>query len=386
MMLPNREKRKTPEELLAMINREKRGYFKLFIGAAPGVGKTYAMLREGNEMLEKGIDIVIGVVETHGRVETAAQIGNLPAIPLKKVNYKGKLLEEMDLEAIIQRRPDYVIVDELAHNNVPGSKNKKRYQDVMEILDAGINVISAMNIQHLESLHDTVEQLTSVNVRERVPDWILNEANEVQLIDTPPEKLRERLMAGLIYKPEKIEQSLKNFFRLGNLNALRELALREVADDVDERLELYKQEHGLENMKGANEKILVCVHYGPNAERLIRRGWRIASRLKCELYILNVTMKPVQELDEETRRKLRSIEQLAKNLNAEFYIRARGGRRPEDVIIDFVKEKGITQIVLGQSARSRWEEITKGSIINRIMKNTKFVDVLIVADRVDHRD
>ena len=307
-------------------------------------------------------------------------------LPLRKIEYKEKVFEEMDLEGILKRRPAYVIVDELAHTNVPGSKNQKRYEDVMELLEAGINVISAVNIQHLESLNDTVEQLTGVKVRERVPDWILTEANEVQLIDTPPEKLRDRLKQGLIYKPEKVEQSLKNFFRAGNLNALRELALREVADDVDERLENYKQEHGIGGMVGANEKILVCVHYGMNAERLIRRGWRIASRLKCELYILNVPTKPVQEFDEATRKKLRAVEQLAKDLGAEFHIEALGGRKPATAIINFVERMGITQIVLGQSARSRWEEIFKGSIINKILNETQFVDVLIVADGVDNRD
>jgi two-component system sensor histidine kinase KdpD len=386
MILPNGDRRKTPEELLEQIRRENRGYFKIFIGAAPGVGKTYTMLREGNELLKKGANIVIGLVETHGRKETQEQIGDLPVLPLKAYEYKGRVLYEMDLDAILRLRPEYVIVDELAHTNVPGSKNRKRYEDIMELLEAGIHVISAMNVQHLESLNDTVEQLTGVKVRERVPDWILTEANEVQLIDTPPEKLRDRLKSGLIYRPEKIEQSLKNFFRLGNLNALRELALREVADDVDERLEHYKQEHGLENMKGANEKILVCVHYRPNAERLIRRGWRIASRLKCDLLILNVPSKPVQEFDEATRKKLRAIEELARDLGAEFYIEALGGRKAADVIIDFANRHGITQIVLGQSARSRWEEITKGSIINRIMKNTRFVDVLIVADGREDRD
>lgn len=385
-MVPNGEKRKSPEDLLKQIKRENRGYLKIFIGAAPGVGKTYTMLREGNDMLRNGVDIVIGLVETHGRSETMAQIGELPLLPLKKFMYKGKALEEMDLECIIERRPHTVIIDELAHTNVHGAKNKKRYEDVMDILEAGINVITAMNIQHLESLNNTVEQLTGVKVRERVPDWILTESNEVQLIDTSPEKLRERLKAGLIYKPEKIEQSLKNFFRIGNLNALREVALREVADDVDERLETYKHEHGIEGMIGASERILVCVNYRPNAERLIRRGWRIASRLKCELYILNVPVKPVHEFDETTRKKLRSIEQLAKNLGAAFYVEALGGRKAADVIIAFVEKMGITQIVLGQSARSRWEEITRGSIINKIMNETQFVDVLIVADGVDDRD
>lgn len=380
------EKRKTPEELLKIIEREQRGYLKIFIGAAPGVGKTYMMLREGNEMLEKGIDIVIGLVETHGRAETAAQIGNLPVFPLKSVQYKGREFQEMDVDGLLTRRPQYVIVDELAHTNVPGSKNKKRYKDVMELVKAGIHVITAMNIQHLESLNDTVKQLTGVKVRERVPDWILNEATEVQLIDTPPEKLHDRLKAGLIYKPEKIEQSLQNFFRTGNLNALREIALREVADDVDERLESYKQEHGIDGMRGANEKILVCVNYRPNAERLIRRGWRIASRLKCQLYILNIPLYSVQEMDDATRKQMRLLEKLVKDLNAEFHIRASAGRKPEQVIIDFVNEKGITQIVLGQSARSRWEEIAKGSIVNRIMKGTKYVDILIVADGVDYRE
>ena len=219
-----------------------------------------------------------------------------------------------------------------------------------------------------------------------MPDSILNRANEVQLIDTSPEKLRERLATGLIYKEEMIEQALKNFFRPGNLNALREIALREVADDVDDRLESYKQEKGIDGMKGANEKILVCVNYRPNAERLIRRGWRIANRIKCQLYILNIPSKPVQGMDEGTHKKLRMIEQLAKDLGAQFYIRALSGKKPAQVIIDFVKEKGITQIILGQSARSRWEEILKGSIMNKIMKETKYVDILVVADEVDNRD
>lgn len=375
--------RKSPEEILAEIEKSERGYFKLFIGAAPGVGKTYMMLREANDMLSEGIDIVVGIVETHGRRQTAEQIGALPVLPLKEIQYKGRIFKELDVEGIIKRRPQFVIVDELAHTNVPGSKNKKRYEDVMEILDAGISVLSTMNIQHLESLHDTVQELTGVKVRERVPDWILDEANEIQLVDIPPEKLIERLKAGHIYKKEKVEQALQNFFRPGNLNALRELALRELADDVDERLEHYKEEVGLEEMIGANQKILVLVHYGKNAERLIRRGWRIAQRLKTDLYILNVPSKPVDALSEEERKKLREIEALARALEAKFYVRAKGGRRAVDVMIDFIKEHGITQVVIGESARSRWQEIIRGSIANRIMEKTKYVDVLIVADGVE---
>lgn len=379
-------KRKSPEQYLQLIEKESCGHLKIFVGAAPGVGKTYAMLREGNDLLTQGMDIIVGLVETHGRSETACQIGNLPIFPLQTISYKGKELTELDLAGILARHPQYVIIDELAHTNVPGTKNQKRYEDVMEMIKAGINVLTAVNIQHLESLNCTVEQLTGVKVRERVPDWILREADEVQLIDTSPEKLRERLKSGLIYHPEKVEQSLHNFFRIGNLNALREIALREVADDVDERLESYKLERGIELMKGANEKILVCVNYRPNAERLIRRGWRIARRLKCELYILTIPLAPVDRLNAATRKQHRELEQIARDLGAEFHIRALGGKKPEQIMIDFVNEKGITQMVLGQSARSRWEEIIKGSIINRIMKNTRFVDILIVADGVDYRE
>ncbi|MBE3596003.1 MAG: universal stress protein [Hydrogenibacillus sp.] len=380
-MVESREpKRKSPEQILAEIEQSNRGYFKLFIGAAPGVGKTYMMLREANDMLNDGIDVVVGVVETHGRKATEEQIGALPVLPLKKIEYRGRVFTELDVEGVIKRRPQFVIVDELAHTNVPGSKNKKRYEDVMEILSAGISVLSTMNIQHLESLHDTVEDLTGVKVRERVPDWILDEANEIQLVDIPPEKLIERLKAGKIYKPEKVEQALQNFFRPGNLIALRELALRELADDVDERLEELREEEGLEEMAGASPKILVLVHYGNNAERLIRRGWRIAQRMKADLYILNVPTKPVEQLDAEDKKKLREIEALAKSFEAKFYVRATGGRKVVDVIVDFIKEHGITQVILGQSARSRLQEILRGSIANRIMERTKFVDVLIVGD------
>ncbi|MFD2169835.1 universal stress protein [Tumebacillus lipolyticus] len=378
--------RKTPEQLLDAIERQSRGHFKILIGAAPGVGKTYAMLREGNELLRKGADVVIGLIETHGRVETERQIGELPIIELSAIEYKGKVLYELNVAKILERRPQTVLIDELAHTNAPSSKHRKRYEDVLEILAAGIDVISAMNIQHLESLHDMVEQLTGVKVGERVPDRMLHVADEVQLIDTSPEKLRERLRAGLIYKQDKIEQSLNHFFRLGNLNALREVALREVADDVDDRLEHYKQENGIDGMKGANEKILVCVNYRKNAERLIRRGWRIANRLKCSLDVLNVPLVPISELDEQNRKKLSGLEQLCASLGADLHIRPIGGKRPADVITDFVRAHGITQIILGQSARSRFEEITKGSIINKIMKNTRYVDVLIVADGVEGRD
>ncbi|PTQ52286.1 MAG: Osmosensitive K+ channel histidine kinase KdpD [Hydrogenibacillus schlegelii] len=373
-------RRKSPEQILKEIERSKRGYFKLYIGAAPGVGKTYTMLREANDMLAEGVDIVVGVVETHGRKATAEQIGALPVLPLKPIEYKGRTFYELDVEGVIKRRPQFVIVDELAHTNVPGSKNKKRYEDVLEILDAGISVLSTMNIQHLESLHDIVEDLTGVKVRERVPDWILDVANEVQLVDLPPEKLLERLKAGKIYRPEKIPQALEHFFRPTNLIALRELALRELADDVDERLEEYREDDGAEEVAGASPKILVLVSDGGNAERLIRRGWRIAQRMKAELFILHVPTKPADRLSEAERKKLREIEALAKILGGKFFIRAAGGRPVIDVIVEFIKENAITQVVLGQTGMSRWQEILRGSLANRIMERTRFVDVLIVGN------
>ncbi|SPT81152.1 sensor histidine kinase KdpD [Bacillus cereus] len=228
--------RRTPEEYLEYIRQQNRGKLKLYVGAAPGVGKSYKMLFDAREMKKDGTDIVIGLIETHGRKETEEAIADLEKVPLKEIEYKGKVFYELDVEGIIKRAPQVVVVDELAHSNIPGSKNKKRYMDVQELLDAGISVLSAFNIQHLESVHDIVAQITNVKVRERIPDFILQKANEIQLVDATPEVLRKRLIDGKIYKEEKIEQSLQNFFTLNNLGALRELSLREVADDMDEKI------------------------------------------------------------------------------------------------------------------------------------------------------
>ncbi|MEC2733983.1 KdpD-like non-kinase potassium sensor, partial [Bacillus cereus] len=274
--------RRTPEEYLEYIRQQNRGKLKLYVGAAPGVGKSYKMLFDAREMKKDGIDIVIGLIETHGRKETEEAIADLEKVPLKEIQYKGKVFYELDVEGIKKRAPQVVVVDELAHSNVPGSKYKKRYMDVQELLEAGISVLSAFNIQHLESVHDIVAQITNVKVRERIPDFILQKANEIQLVDATPEVLRKRLIDGKIYKEEKIQQSLQNFFTLNNLGALRELSLREVADDMDEKI----SQTVIEPI-GVKEKILVCVQYSSTAEKLIRRGWRMADRLNAELYVLN---------------------------------------------------------------------------------------------------
>ncbi|MBH0172566.1 universal stress protein [Fictibacillus sp. 23RED33] len=373
-------KRKTPEEFLQEIYQDEKGKLKLFVGAAPGVGKSYRILLEAHDLKKQGVDIVIGLIETHGRKETAERIKDLEIIPKKTIEYKDKKLEELNIEKIIERRPDVVIIDELAHTNVPGSKNKKRYMDVEEILDAGINVVSAVNIQHIESVHDIVQHITGVAVRERIPDRILDIAHEVILIDVTPEMLRQRLIEGKIYAQEKIDQALNNFFTKNNLGALRELSLREIADDVDEKLLKSDIVFTDSGPTGVAEKILVCVQYGPSAEKLIRRGWRIANRLNAELYVLNVLIDHRGNISQEQRKRIRGWKKLAVEFNAKFILERSRQRKIPQVITDVAKEHHITQIILGQSARTRWEEITKGSIVNSIMRNSKNIDIHIVSE------
>ncbi|RIW31356.1 sensor histidine kinase KdpD [Bacillus salacetis] len=372
-------RRRTPEEILNEITESTRGKLKLYVGAAPGVGKTYKMLQDAIDLKKEGKDVAIGLIETHGRIETEAQIRDLEQIPLLPISYKGKTFYELNVEGIIERNPDVVIIDELAHTNIPGSNNTKRYLDVSLILEAGIDVLSAVNIQHLESVNDIVQQITGVKVRERIPDTFVQKAHEVQLIDVPPETLRKRLSEGKIYSAEKIEQSLSHFFTINNLSALRELALREVANDVDERIEQISG--SLQNGPiGVNEKILVCVHYGPTAEKLIRRGWRMANRMKAELYILNVTSEKLSDAGQLKEKKVNDWRLLAEQFNAKLIFEERGKRKPAAVIIEAAKKCGVTQILLGQSARTRWEEIRKGSIVNMIMRETSNIDIHIVAD------
>ncbi|MCU9552989.1 KdpD-like non-kinase potassium sensor [Bacillus cereus] len=368
--------RRTPEEYLEYIRQQNRGKLKLYVGAAPGVGKSYKMLYDAREMKKDGMDIVIGLIETHGRKETEEAIADLEKVPLKEIQYKGKVFYELDVEAIIKRAPQVVVVDELAHSNIPGSKNKKRYMDVQELIDAGISVLSAFNIQHLESVHDIVAQITNVKVRERIPDFILQKANEIQLVDATPEVLRKRLIDGKIYKEEKIQQSLQNFFTLNNLGALRELSLREVADDMDEKI----SQTVIEPI-GVKEKILVCVQYSSTAGKLIRRGWRMADRLNAELYVLNVERENIDSLSASKKQTIEDWKALTNQFDARFVLEESKGKKPADVIIEVAKRLQVTQILLGQSARTRWEEIRKGSLVNEIMRQTKHIDIHIVADQ-----
>ncbi|WP_282034635.1 KdpD-like non-kinase potassium sensor [Metabacillus indicus] len=372
-------RRKTPQELLDEIAEMNRGKLKLYVGAAPGVGKSYKMLQDAHDLKLEGIDAVIGLIECHGRRETEDLIKDLEVIPLKEMTYKGSIFRELHVEAIIERKPAVVIIDELAHTNIPGSKNLKRYMDVEEILEAGIHVMSAVNIQHLESVHDIVQQITRVAVRERVPDLFVQRASEIQLIDVTPETLRKRMSEGKIYGSDKIEQSLSHFFTVPNLSALRELALREVADDVDEKMEQISGNLSYGPI-GVHEKILVCVGYGPTAEKLIRRGWRMANRLRAQLFILHAAKLPEESFTQEMREKIEKWKLLSSQFNAVFLLEHERNRKPADIIIETATKHHVTQILLGQSARTRWEEIRKGSIVNTIMRKTENIDIHIVSD------
>ncbi|MFB1097319.1 KdpD-like non-kinase potassium sensor [Terribacillus sp. JSM ZJ617] len=359
---------------LAAASAQGRGRLKLYIGAAPGVGKTYKMLTDALQMKKEDIDVVIGVIETHGRPETYAQLGDLEHVPLLDIQYKDRPFLELNVDGILQRAPKVVLVDELAHTNIPGSKHAKRYQDIMELLDAGIDVHAAVNIQHLESVHDIVQTITGVRVNERVPDLFVQQADEIQLIDATPETLQKRLREGKIYPSHRIQKSLQNYFQLTNLAALRELALREIADEVDEKLE---RQNGTDyrGPLGVHEKILICVQHVDTAERLIRRGYRMANRLNAELFILHVTRDGMAE-----KEKIDYIRQLCSTFDAHFLLHT-SNKRAANAIVSEAKKHFITQILLGQSARTRWEEIWKGSIVNTIMRQTCNIDIHIVADQ-----
>ncbi|MDQ0088088.1 two-component system sensor histidine kinase KdpD [Paenibacillus anaericanus] len=384
--LHNRNKRESDsyhrlssQEVMKEIENIRRGTFKVYIGAAPGVGKTYKMLREGNDLLKRGIDVVVGLLETHGRKETLEQIGGLETVERQRIDYRGTVLEEMDTAAIIRRNPEVVLVDELAHTNMPGSKHKKRYMDVMELLDAGISVISTVNVQHLESLNDAVEQITGVRIRETVPDSILQRADEVELIDVTPKALQERMKEGKIYAMVKVDQALGHFFKIGNLIALRELALREIADDVDERLEAWERNGSLRGPWRRQEVIYVCITLGHNAERLIRRGFRIAYRLKANWYVTYV--QEIKQSGEVTDKHICELKELTERLGGIFKVIPNViPGRVASLLLERSQELQSTQIIIGQSQRSWLRKWFRGDVTKQILRSARHVDVLVVAD------
>jgi len=373
--------------------QRRRGRLRVYLAAAAGAGKTYTMLNEGHRRESRGSDVVVGYVETHGRPQTQAQLGDLEVVPRKKVTYRGITLEEMDTEAVIARHPKVALIDELAHTNVAGSRHAKRYQDVEEILDAGIDVVTTLNIQHLESLNDLVASITGVRVRETLPDRILDQAEEVELIDISPHALRQRMRHGNIYPPGRIDAALDNFFREGNLTALRELALRRTAEKTEEQLQEYMTEHGITEIWPASERVLVGFDARPHTREVIRDAWRLAHGLHAELLAVSIqpegylafTSKLIglikfgRDAPKHREAALRRLEEhalLAEDLGAEV-IRAKS-RNIAKTLVEIAKQRQVTQLVLGQPARSRWEELIRGSIINRVLRMSADVDIHLV--------
>lgn len=371
------DQRPSAEALLARLQERDHARLRIYIGAAPGVGKTYAMLREAQALRSRGIDVVVGLVETYRRKETEAQVADLEIVPRRRIDYRGVTLEEMDVDAIIARHPQVCVVDELAHSNVPGSRHEKRYQDVLTLLDAGIHVMTAVNIQHLETLNDAVAKTTGVRVRETVPDTFLDRADEVINVDVTVEELRTRLREGKIYAPEKVDQALSHFFRKGNLSTLRELALRAVADEVGEKAASYRVREGLEPAL-IPERVMVCMSSNALAPRVIRTGARIAGRLGSKWYAVYVetpreTPNRIRTRDAEA---LRENIHLAESLGATV-VRVRA-ERPADGLVAFAQREGVTHVIFGQSARSRWELIWRGSTLDRFLSAVPDAAVQVV--------
>lgn len=352
----------------------KRGKHKIFLGMAPGVGKTYRMLEEGHNLKQEGIDVVIGLLETHGREDTAEKARGLEIVPRQTLVFQGLNLTELDTQGIIARCPQLVLIDELAHTNVPGSKNEKRYQDVEEILSAGINVYSTVNIQHLESLNDLVLKISGVVVRERIPDRIIDRADEVVVVDVTPETLQERLCEGKIYAQEKIDQALQNFFQKRNLTALRELALREMANTVEEeRVEtLYSNNSNPYNI---SERVLVCISTYPKSIQLLRRGARLANQMNADLFVLFVD-NPDQFLSKTESLHIETCERLSHEFGGEF-LRLQS-RDAFKTIVEVAKNQRITQIVLGETRRSRWKLLFGGSLVDRVRRSIPDIDIHII--------
>ena len=383
----------TGAQAVAEGHAHRRGRLRVYLGAVAGSGKTYAMLNEGHRRESRGTNVVVGYVETHKRPQTEAQIGDLVIMPRKKVTYRGVTLEEMDTDAILACHPKVALVDELAHTNVPGSKHVKRYQDVEELLEAGIDVVTTLNIQHLESLNDLVASITGVRVRETLPDRILDQADEVELIDISPYALRQRMKHGNIYPAERIDAALDNFFREGNLTALRELALRRTAEKTEAQLQEYMLDHGINQLWPASERVLVGFDSRPHTRQVLRDAWRLAHGMHADLIAVSIqpegylafTSKLIgfikygrgaQKHREAALRRLEDNAVLAEDLGAEV-IRVKS-RDIAKTLVEIAREHQVTQLVLGQPARSHWEELIRGSIINRVLRFDTAIDIHLV--------
>ncbi len=374
------EDRPDPDQLLARMRadeaRRARGKLKIFFGAAAGVGKTYAMLESARAQKISGVDVVIGWVETHGRVETEALLPGLEQLPPRTVEYRGTTLREFDLDAALARRPALILVDELAHTNAPGSRHAKRWQDVTELLEAGIDVYTTLNVQHLESLNDVVARVTEVPTRETVPDSILEEAAEVELVDLPPDDLIRRLKEGKVYFPEQAGEAVRRFFRKGNLIALRELALRTTAARVDAQMEVYRRDHAVPGIWPVAERILVCISPSPLAARVVRGARRMAAGLRAEWVVVNVETPASARLSDADRDRVVQTLRLAEQLGAETATLS--GHDVAAEVLTYARRRNVTRIVLGKPARPRWREVLFGSVVNELVRRSGDIDVYVI--------
>ena len=392
--VPSQERRRTPRdaaasatEFLALVQQRERGKLKVYIGSAAGTGKTYRMLSEAHDLRRRGVDVVVGFVEAHGRADTEAQIGDLEIVERKRIEYRGVTLEEMDVDGVIARRPQIAIVDELAHTNVPGARNGKRWQDVMLLLDEGINVITAVNVQHLESLNDVLQRELGVTIRETVPDWVVGQADQVVNLDISSEDLRQRLREGKIYRADKIQTALANFFTDENLTTLRELALREVANSVDRSREdiVRRMENGgVAPGRRTVDRLMACLSSDPPLSRvLLRKASRISGRLNSDwfcVYVQTPDERP-DRIDSTLQRHLVDNIQLAQSLGAEVV--KLDGDDVAAALVRFAVERGVTLAIVGKTRRSRWYRLRRGSIVDRLMAAHAGLDVLVVSGADD---
>src|SRR5215470_12375403 len=373
--------RPDPEALLARAKleeaRRSQGRLKLFFGAAAGVGKTFAMLEAARELRAAGIDVVVGYIETHGRAETAALLEGLDVLPPRFTPYGGTTLSEFDLDAALTRHPAVILVDELAHTNAPGSRHAKRWKDVLELLDAGITVYTALNVQHVESLNDLVAKITGVIVRETVPDSVLERADEIELVDLPPDDLLHRLAEGKVYVPQQAQEAVHNFFRKGNLIALRELALRRTAERVDAQMQAYMRDHAIEKTWPVAERILVCIGPSPFAPRLVRAGRRLADRLGAKWIVASVETPAHARLPQAVRDRIVQTLRLAEQLGAETVTLS--GSTMSEEILAYARARNVSRIVLGKPARSLWKRILLGSIVDALVRGSGEIDIHVIS-------
>lgn len=373
----DRDNRPAPEALLAMANQEQRGKLTVFLGSAPGVGKTYEMLLAGHEKMRSRVDVVVGIIETHGRKETEVLLIGMEVIPRQRIEYKGHILEELDLDALLARRPKIALVDELAHTNAPGSRHAKRYQDIEELLAAGIDVYTTVNVQHLESLNDVIAKITGIRVRETVPDHIIEQADEIELVDITPGELIQRLQEGKVYVPHLAQRALEHYFSPGNLTALRELALRTTAQRVDAQMLNYMQAHAISGPWAAGERLLVAVNEAPNVRQLVRAAKRRADQLRCKWTALYVQTSRYHRLTDEERDRIAYSLRLAEKLGGEAVTIP--SRDIVATLLDYAREHNVTQIILGKAHRTRWFELIHGSVVHETVRRAGDITVSVIA-------